>query len=95
MLPKRNPEIAGNITVLTSRKLQVPLALFGTLILGGFLIVHIWKDLSTAVDAWYFHSTPVWILVMAVASGIYFREFRKLRQSGADVNTIFSKLPPE
>ena len=63
--------------------------------LVGFLVVHLYKDISATVDAWYFHSTPIWILVMAVASIIYFREFSKLKQSGADVKTIFSSLPPE
>ena len=94
-LPKKNPEIAASVTVVTRRKLQIPLALFGMIALGGFLIVHIWKDMSTTVDAWYFHSTPVWLLVMAVASAIYFREYRKLKRSGIDVSSIFSKLPPE
>ena len=65
------------------------------LILGGFLIVHLYKDLSASVDAWYFHSTPIWIIVMAVASIIYFREFSKLQKSGVDVKAVFSKLPAE
>jgi len=95
MLPKRNPELAGSITVIVSRRLQVSLAVFGTLILGGFLIVHILKDLSSDAGAWYFHSTPVWIIVMAAASAIYFWKVRKLKQSGTDVKAIFSKLPKE
>ena len=40
-------------------------------------------------------ATPVWIGVMAIATGIYIRELRVLRRSGADVDGIFSKLPPE
>lgn len=94
-LPQRNPEIARDVRVLPSRKQQVPVALIGAIVLTGFLIIHIWKDLSADVAAWYFHSTPVWLLVMAVATIIYVREFRKLRQSGVDVSAIFSKLPPE
>jgi hypothetical protein len=71
------------------------LALSGVILLSGFLIVHVVKDLTAPVSAWYFHSTPVWIAVMAIATGIYIREMRALRRSGADVDGIFSQLPPE
>jgi hypothetical protein len=57
--------------------------------------VHIGKDFSAPASAWYFHSTPIWLIVMAVASAIYWRELRHLRRSGVDVNAIFSTLPPE
>jgi amino acid transporter len=94
-LPRRNPEIAKNVRVLTNRKMQTPVALFGTIMIGGFLVVHIWKDFSTPVSAWHFHSTPVWVGVMAIASLIYAREMKNLRQSGVNVGTVFSTLPPE
>ncbi len=94
-LPKRNPQIARDVRVVSNRKIQIPLALLGAIMLGGFLVVHIWKDISASVSAWYFHSTPVWLIVMAIATGIYLRELRSLRQSGVDVKAIFSKLPPE
>jgi hypothetical protein len=70
-------------------------AVSGVLLLGGFLVVHIVKDLSAPVSAWYFHSTPVWLGVMAVATGVYVREIRLLRHKNVDVAGIFSKLPPE
>ncbi len=95
MLPRRNPEIACGIRVATSRMLQLVLSWSGVVMLGGFLLVHIWKDLSAQVSAWYFHSTPVWLAVMLVASMIYRREVKSLRQSGVDVAAIFNKLPPE
>jgi APA family basic amino acid/polyamine antiporter len=47
------------------------------------------------VTAWYFHSTPVWLLVMLVASLVFWREMRALRRSGADVEAIFAQLPLE
>jgi len=94
-LPKRNPEIAKDVRVISNRKIQIPLALLGAIMLGGFLVVHIWKDFSASVSAWYFHSTPVWLIVMAIATGIYLRELRSLRQSGVDVKALFAKLPPE
>jgi amino acid transporter len=94
-LPRRNPEIARAVRVASPRKVQVPLALLGTVMLVGFLAVHIWKDFSTPVDAWYFHSTPVWLAVMALATVVYIRELRILRRTGVDVDAIFSTLPPE
>ncbi len=95
MLPRKNPQLAAQVTVLTSRKIQAPLAWLGVILLGGFLSIHIWKDVTSQVSAWYFHSTPVWLLVMAVASLIFWKEFRKLKKSGADVDRIFKTLPQE
>jgi hypothetical protein len=95
VLPRRNPELAKEIKVVTSRPLQVALGAAGTVFLGGFLGIHIVKDIRADAAAWYFHSTPVWLIVMAVASLIFWREYRKLKRSGADINTIFSTLPPE
>jgi len=94
-LPLRNPEIYKMVKVLPFRKLQLGLAWSGTLLLIGFLGIHISKDLSSSVEAWYFHSTPIWLIVMALASLIYFRELGKLKKSGVDVKQLFSKLPPE
>ncbi len=93
--PHRNPELAKNIRVVTSRKLQIMLSSSGVVVLGGFLVIHIWKDLTTSFRAWYFHSTLIWLIVMVVASGIYFREVQCLRKRGVDVKALFSKLPPE
>jgi hypothetical protein len=94
-LPKRNPQLAEKVRVVRSRNSQVLLSLFGIVMLGGFLSVHVWKDLSAEVSAWYFRSTFVWLAVMAIASAIYFREMRNLRRSGADVESIFKRLPSE
>jgi len=93
--PHRNPELAKHVRVVTSRKVQVVLAVLGVAVLGGFLAIHIWKDLTTSLRAWYFHSTPIWLIVMVVASAIYAREVRGLRRRGVDVKAIFLQLPPE
>ena len=94
-LPKRNPELAKQVTVFAGRRIQAPLALLGAIMLGGFLVVHIVKDLTAEVSAWYFHSTVMWVAVMAAATLIYLREVRNLRRSGVDLKTLFSTLPPE
>jgi amino acid transporter len=94
-LPRTNPEIAQKVSVLSARKVQAATALFGTILLGGFLLVHIWKDLSSPVSVWYFHSTPLWLAVMIFATAVYIHEVRKMRRKGIDVDKIFSKLPKE
>ncbi len=94
-LPGRNPEIARSVLVLPSRSIQRPVAVGGVLLITLFLGVHVWKDLTADVTAWYFHSTPVWLLVLAVASLVYLRELAVLRRSGVDLDTLFGTLPPE
>jgi basic amino acid/polyamine antiporter, APA family len=94
-LPSRNPAIARDVRVLPGRTAQVAVAGTGILILGAFLGVHIWKDLSATVSAWYFRSTPVWLLVMGVATVIYLREVAAARRRGVDIDALFSTLPPE
>jgi amino acid transporter len=94
-LPRRNPEIAGKICVFSKRRVQAATAMLGAVLLSGFLVIHIWKDLFSQVNAWYFRSTPLWLAVMILASAVYFFELKKLRRKGVDVNQIFSRLPEE
>ncbi len=94
-LPTRNPKLAQRVTAVRSRTAQIVVGSLGAVFLLVFLAVHIHKDLSSSVEAWYFHSTPVWLIVMAVASLIYLRERRALLRKGVDVDAIFAKLPPE
>jgi len=94
-LPRRNPALASEVKVLTSRPWQLLLAGGGVIMLTGFLVIHIIKDLTADTEAWYFHSTPVWLIVMAIATGIYFRELNKLKNEGVDVDELFRQLPPE
>jgi len=94
-LPRRNPAIAADVRVVRSRGLRVVLAGAGVALLGLFLGVHVWKDLSADVAAWYFHSTPLWIGVMALATGIYVRERLALERAGVDTELLFGALPPE
>ncbi len=93
-LPKTNPALAAEIKVFKSPTLQRVLATIGTLALFGFLVIHIIKDINTEVEAWYFHSTPVWIIVMLVASSIFYVQWNRLKKSGIDTRKLFSQLPP-
>ena len=94
MLPRRNPDLARRVTVLRRRRWQRRLAWLGVLALGAFLAIHLYKDLNAEVAAWYFRSTPVWLIVMAVASLVYRRELRRLRRAGVDIDARFQGLPP-
>lgn len=95
LLPQTNPSLAKNVSVFKSRTLQIIFAGAGALWLAAFLLIHINKDLSAPVSAWYFHSTPVWIMVMAIASLLFFWNWRRLKKSGVNTSERFSTLPPE
>ena len=94
-LPRRNPGIARDMRVLSSRGVRVLVAGLGTVVLTGFLAVNVRRDLSASLGAWYFHSTPLWLAVMAIASAVYARDVRRLRRHGVEVDRIFATLPPE
>lgn len=94
-LPIRNPAIASRIRVFTSRPLQWVLGGIGTVLLTGFLLIHIVKDMRASLDAWYFHSTPIWLIVMGIATVIYITYMRRLKKAGVDVESRFKALPAE
>lgn len=95
VLPKTNPTLATNIKVFKSVSLQRIVASAGALWLTGFLLIHITKDLTAPAQAWYFHSTPIWFLVMIIASLIFVYNWKRLKKSGVDTKQLFSTLPPE
>ena len=92
-LPSRNAAIARDVRVLPNRSAQVAVSLAGILALGAFFAVHTWKDMTAPVSAWYFRSTPVWVLVMGIATLIYLREVSAMRRRGVNVDAIFAELP--
>jgi basic amino acid/polyamine antiporter, APA family len=94
-LPRRNPALARSITVVPNIRVRTMVAALGVIVLGGFLAVHTWKDLTAPAEAWYFRSTPVWAVVMAIGSLVYWLEVRGLRRAGVDLRARFAALPPE
>ncbi len=94
-LPRYNPPLAERIAVFKNRALQLLLAISGAALLLLFLVVHTAKDLNAEVAAWYFHSTWVWLLVLGVASLIFFWKMGRLKGSGVDVDKQFKELPAE
>lgn len=95
LIPRVNPGLAARITVFRSRAVQGPVAIAGMLLLGALLVVSVWKDVAAPARAWYYRSTPVWLVVMGVASLVYWRERRALAAAGVDVRARFRELPPE
>jgi hypothetical protein len=94
-LPRRNPALARSITVLPNIRIRTMVAALGVVVLAGFLAVHTWKDLTGPAAAWYFRSTPVWAVVMAIGSLVYWLEVGGLRRTGVDLRARFAALPPE
>jgi len=95
MIPRINPTLEREIKIIRNRNIQKVLGWAGILILSSFLIIHIWKDLSSDVEAWYYHSTTIWLIVMTIASVIFFKEFAVLKKRGIDTDQVFNNLPPE
>jgi amino acid transporter len=94
-LPRANPGLAARITALRNRRLQLLVGGAGTIVLTGFLIIHVYKDLSSDVSAWYFHSTWVWLIVMGLGSSVFFLRSAALKQAGVDIADRFDQLPEE
>ncbi len=90
-----NPGLAQKISIIKSQSIRKLLGWVGTLVLAGFLIIHTWKDLSSETEAWYFHSTYIWLIVMLLASVLFFVRWSSLKKRGVDLHRQFSTLPPE
>ncbi|NNF36640.1 MAG: APC family permease [Saprospiraceae bacterium] len=93
--PRINPKLAKNISVIKDRKLQLFIGWMGTLSLIGFLMIHTYKDLTADAEAWYFHSTPVWLIVMALASLVFYYKWHQFRIKGETALNKFKVLPEE
>lgn len=92
---QRNPTLARSITVVPNVRVRRMVAALAIVVLAGFLAVHTWKDLTRPAAAWYFRSTPVWAVVMALGSLVYWRQMHGLRRAGVDLRARFLALPPE
>jgi len=92
-IPKVNPSLSREIKVFPSTLERKIIGWSGTLVLLAFLLIHTWKDLQSETGAWYFHSTPIWLIVMALASLIFYSKYQKMKKLGIDTETLFKKLP--
>ncbi len=92
---KVNPAMAKNIAVLKNRNLQLVIGWLGVITLLSFLSIHLYKDLTAQTEAWYFHSTPIWLIVMGLASLVFIYKWRKLTKSQFNLSKQFLELPEE
>jgi APA family basic amino acid/polyamine antiporter len=89
--PKVNPTLAKDISVIKSRSLQRWIGGLGTLFLILFLIIHTYKDLTSPAEEWYFHSTPVWLIVMSLASVVFWIKWRQFSPAEREKFTVLPK----
>ena len=92
-LPKRNPTLAQQITIFPNKTARAIIVGIGSVFLICFLLIHTYKDLTSSVDAWYFHSTWIWLIVMGMAAALFFIRWGKLKKTNSDLLEKFSKLP--
>jgi amino acid transporter len=92
-LPKRNPTLAQQITIFPNKAARAIIVGIGIIFLICFLLIHTYKDLSSSVDAWYFHSTWIWLIVMGMAAVLFFIRWKKLKEADPSLLEKFSKLP--
>ena len=89
---KVNPNIYQEITILKNRLLQKIIGYMGSFIIVIFLAIHTYKDLTSEVDAWYFHSTFIYLIVMTLASFYFLTRWIKIKRNN---KYIFKSLPSE
>lgn len=94
-ITKVNPVLANQISVLKNRTLQLCIGWLGILTLSAFLGIHTYKDLTAETTAWYFHSTPIWLIVMGLASLLFAYNWNKLKKQNSTINEVFLELPEE
>ena len=94
-LPKKNPAIARNIQFMRSRSLQLGVAVSASVLLFALTVIQVVKDVSMLADAWYFHASYTYLLVLGVGSLIYAYRVAKMRAEGIDLESRFTKLPDQ
>ena len=89
---KVNPKLYQEITILKKRSLQKIIGYIGSFVIVIFLVIHTYKDLTSEVDAWYFHSTFIYLIVMTLASFYFLARWIKIKRNNKH---IFKSLPSE
>ena len=94
-IPTINPILADKISVIRNKTHQLLIGILGIFFLLLFLFVHTYKDLTSSVTNWYFHSTPVWLIVMLIGSIIFLLKWREIGKMGHKEYDRFKVLPEE
>ena len=91
-IAKVNPKLYKEITIFKNRTLQKIIGYLGSVLIFIFLVIHTYKDLTSQVDAWYFHSTFIYLIVMSLASLYFLIRWIKIKRNNKH---IFKSLPSE
>lgn len=91
-LPRRNPVLAGRVQFVRARSAQVAIAGSGAVLLATLIAAQIVKDVS-ADAPWYFHAFYLYLVVLALASAIFFYRWSLLERRGVDLEARFATLP--
>lgn len=91
-IAKVNPKLYKEITIFKNRTLQKIIGYLGSVVIVVFLVIHTYKDLTSEVDAWYFHSTFIYLIVMTLASLYFLIRWIKIKRNNKH---IFKSLPSE
>lgn len=94
-IPKVNPELASQISIIEERAFQLWIGWSGAIFLSGFLIIHTYKDFTSDAGAWYFHSTPIWLIVMTLASLLFYSRWLGFKKANINTKEKFKMLPEE
>ena len=94
-IKKHNVELYTNIEVLKNRPIQLFIGWGGVVFLSSFLGIHLYKDLTNSVAAWYFHSTYVWLIVMGMATIVFIYQWNQMKGEDVGFRKKFKKLPIE
>jgi basic amino acid/polyamine antiporter, APA family len=92
-LSRVNPELAGKVQIFKNPLKQQIIGWFGIVTVTSFLALHVYKDVIQEVSAWYFHSTYVWLLVMVLASIVFWYKWHRLSRQNPELKLDFKKLP--
>ena len=91
-IAKVNPKLYKEITIFKNRTLQKIIGYLGSVLIFIFLVIHTYKDLTSQVDAWYFHSTFIYLIVMSLASLYFLIRWIQIKRNNKH---IFKYLPSE
>jgi APA family basic amino acid/polyamine antiporter len=94
-IPKYNPVLAAEISIFKNIYLQKLIAGTGVISLTFFLMLMIEQDVNSISKAWYFYPSLVWLIVMVIASVIFFIYWSKLQKTNTDLKEQFKQLPQE
>jgi APA family basic amino acid/polyamine antiporter len=94
-ISKFNPALAAEISIFKNTTLQKCIAISGIISLSFFLILMIEQDINSVAKSWYFYPSLVWLIVMLIASVIFFSYWKQLQKNAPDLNEQFKLLPKE